>query len=98
MFLPPDAWAFASTVVAAFCPRLSRYVALAASTLMVWGCVGVKPRTSEPQSTPALEPVRVSLPVCAPALRSCLTRFVLFVALANRPLTTSARRRLPSCK
>ena len=58
----------------------------------------MKPKTSEPQSTPALEPVRVSLLVCAPALRSCLTRFVLFVALAIRPLTTSARRRLPSCK
>ena len=86
MFLPPAAWAFASIVVAAFCPRLSRYVALAASTLMDWSCVGVSTRTSEPQITPAFEPVRVSLPVCAPALRSCLTRLVRFDALAKPPL------------
>ena len=38
--------------------------------------LGVKPKTSEPQSTPAFEPVRVRLRVCAPAFRSCLARFV----------------------
>ena len=32
-----------------------------------------------------------------PAFQSCLTRFVR-LALAKRPLTTSARRRLHSCK
>ena len=37
---------------------------------MAWSCVGVKPRTSEPQSTPAL-------------FRSCLTRFARLRASAG---------------
>ena len=98
MFFAPAAWAWTIIVVAAVCPRLGRKVALAASTLMALSCVGVKPRTSEPQNTAAFEPVRVRLRVCAPAFRSCLARFVRLAALAKRPLTTRARRRLPSCK
>ena len=77
-------------VVASFYPRLSRQVAQAASTLMALSCVGVKPKTSEPHSTPAFEPARVRLRVCAPAFRSCLARFVLLAALPKRLLPTRA--------
>ena len=67
-------------------------MALAASTLMDLSCVGVKPKTSEPQSTPAFDPVRVRLRVFAPAFRSCLTRLERLAAFATPPLTTFARR------
>ena len=75
MIFAPAAWALANIVSSA-----ESMCGLAASTLMVWSCVGKKPRTWEPQSTPAFEPMRIWLRVCAPALRSCLTHFVLFAA------------------
>ena len=88
----------ANMVVAAFCPRLSQQLALASVDSDGFELCWSEAQNLRTQSTPAFEPVRVKLRVCAPAFRSCLTRFVRLAALVKRSLTTQARRRLPSCR
>ena len=71
-------------IVAAFCPRLSRKVALAALNLMALSCVGVKPKTSKPQKHPSIRASESQIASVGP----CLAKL--------RGTFRSSRRPLPS--